>query len=125
MKTFFKANVASLVASFCDYSITVASKEWLKIDPVWSTVIGTAFGGVINFMINRYWVFDRGKASALVHGKRYFIVWAGNLLLNAAGAYILINLLGVNYMIAKLITSLTVSLAYNYPLQKGYVFKNN
>ena len=56
-------------------------------------------------------------------GKRYLVTWTGNLILNALGVYILIRLCGVNYIIAKLATSLTVAVAYNYPMQKNYVFK--
>jgi GtrA-like protein. len=40
------------------------------------------------------------------------------------GVYLLIRFAGINYMIAKVTTSVVVAVAYNYPIQKNYVFKN-
>jgi putative flippase GtrA len=31
--------------------------------------------------------------------------------------------MGVQYLIAKMITAIIVAIGYNYPLQNGYVFK--
>ncbi len=125
MKTFMKANVASLVASFCDYLITIILKEFFTTDPVLASICGTLAGGIINFFICRYWVFNAGNLSIHFQGKRYLATWAGNLLLNSVGVYLMINYAGINYLIAKVATSVTVAVAYNYPLQKKYVFKNN
>ena len=68
---------------------------------------------------------------ALVHlsielvnkGKKNFLICVGNLLTNASGVYFLIKIMGVQYLIAKIITAIIVAIDYNYPLQKGYVFK--
>lgn len=124
MKTFLRANIASLTASFCDYLVTVILKSFLQFDPVFASILGTTFGGIINFLIGRYWVFKSSDALAIHQGKRYFIAWIGNLLLNAGGVYVLIEVVGLHYMVAKVITSLTVAFGYNYPIQKNYVFKN-
>ena len=124
MKTFFKANIASLTASLCDYLLTVIFKEFLLIDAVISSMIGTIFGGIINFLIGRHWVFQSTESASFIQAKRYFIAWTGNLILNGSGVYLLTELMGVHYIIAKLATSLTVAVAYNYPIQKNYVFKN-
>jgi len=123
MKTFFKANVASLAASLCDYLVTIIFKEFLLINAVRSSIIGTIFGGVINFLIGKHWVFQSKNSPSFLQAKRYFIAWTGNLLLNASGVYLLTELMGIHYIIAKLATSLTVAVAYNYPIQKNYVFK--
>ncbi|MEO6731999.1 MAG: GtrA family protein [Ferruginibacter sp.] len=123
MKTFLKANAASLIASFCDYLGTIILKQFLQFDPVFASVSGTVFGGVVNFLIGRYWVFQSENTPVLHQGKRYLIAWTGNLILNALGVYLLIRLGGVHYIIAKVATSLTVAFAYNYPIQKNYVFK--
>ena len=125
MKTFMKANLASLSASFCDYAVTVIVRELFKVDKVISSILGTTVGGIINFLIFRHWVFNTGSKSSLYHqSRRYLITWCGNLLLNFIGVYLLINCAGINMYVAKVAISLTVALAYNYPLQKKYVFKN-
>jgi putative flippase GtrA len=125
MRTFLKANVASVIATGSDYGLTVLMKEVAGVDKLIAGVCGTVIGGIINFFICRHWVFNAGKGQVYFQGKRYFLTWAGNFLLNATGYYLLIHCTGINYILAKLITSLTVALAYNYPLQKKYVFKNS
>ncbi len=123
MKQFFKANIASLIASACDFLLAIFLKEWIASDPVLASITGTVAGGIINFIICRHWAFDVDDKAALPQGKKYFITWAGNLLLNAASVYVLIKIAGIDYRLAKLITSLLVAMAYNYPMQKNYVFK--
>ena len=125
MKQFIKANVSSLISSFCDFLITIIIKELLHADPFLASVIGTISGGIINFIIGRYWVFKVYNFNIYQQSKRYFIIWAGNLFLNALGVYVLLHYAGLNYILAKLIISVTVAVGYNYPLQKKYVFKNN
>ena len=123
MKQFLKANVATLLASFFDYLTTIALKEKLHWDAVAASITGTVAGGIINFLICRHWAFATAGSSAWRQSKRYFFTWAGNLLLNAAGVYLLIHFARMNYLLAKIITSITVAIAYNYPMQKKYVFK--
>jgi len=124
MKTFLKANLAAIIATCGDYVFTFIMVELLHTDKVLAGISGTLAGGIINFFICRHWAFNAADGKVLRQGKRYFITWAGNLMLNAVGLYLLINDAGIDYMLAKVITSLTVALAYNYPLQKRYVFKN-
>lgn len=124
MKTFLKANIASLAASFCDYLVTFILANFLGTAPVFASIIGTSIGGIVNFMIGRYWVFESADAPAFHQGKRYFITWIGNLILNALGVYVLIEFFGIRLMIAKVLTSVAVAVGFNYPIQKRYVFKN-
>ncbi|PZR24633.1 MAG: GtrA family protein [Citrobacter freundii] len=125
MKMFLKANVASLIASLIDYLITFLLVELLHVVKFYAMVTGTVCGGVINFMIGRVWVFKALDGAVRRQAWRYLVVWAGNLILNAAGYYLLEKKAGVYYMLAKLVTSLIVAVGWNYPLQKRYVFLNN
>jgi len=125
MKIFIKANMASLIASFCDYLVTIFLKQFFYFDAVIAGITGSVVGGMIHFYVCRLWVFKVNETSVSLQSKRYLIIWTGNLLMNAGGLYLLINIAGIHYIIAKLITSLTVAFGYNYPLQKLYVFKNN
>ena len=124
MKTFLKANVASLTASICDYLATFIFKHFLHFDGVDASITGTVIGGIINFLISRRWVFNDVGSPVFSQGKKYLLAWTGNLILNALGVYLLIRFAGLFYMTAKVITSLFVAIAYNYPIQKKYVFKN-
>ena len=117
--------MASLIATSCDYGLTVLLKEILKVNEFAAGVSGTIAGGIVNFFISRHWVFKSADEHVFSQGKKFFITWTGNLILNAAGYYLLVHYTNIHYMVAKLIVSLAVMLAYNYPLQKKYVFKNS
>lgn len=125
MITFLKANISSSIASFFDYLITIFLVHFFRIDVVIASTTGTVCGGIINFLIGRNWVFESKKRKVQKQAVRYGIVWAGNLLLNTGGMYILTKLLMVHFVVAKLFVSLIVGFVYNYTLQKKYVFKNN
>lgn len=125
MITFWKANMASLVASLSDFMMTVLLVQWCGMDVVMAAVAGTVTGGIINFLIGRHWVFRAGDEKAVRQLWKYALVWTGNLLLNAGGVYMLVWYAGLHYAVAKVVTSLLVAFLYNYPLQKNFVFSNN
>jgi len=124
MKVFLKANMASLAASFCDFASAFTLHQFFKVPAVTASITGTITGGVVNFIICRYWAFNTRDMPVHYQLKRYLPTWFGNLVLNSAGVYLLIKS-GLNYLVAKLFTSVIVAVAYNYPLQKKFVFKNN
>lgn len=124
MKIFLKVNAASLTASICDYLVTILMVKFLHADPLVAGVTGTFFGGTVNFFIGRHWIFKAHDSSISLQGKRYLLTWTGNLILNTYGLYVLIKILKVQYIIAKVTTSVVVAFAYNYHIQKRYVFKN-
>ena len=117
--------MASLVASSFDYMATIVLRQIFKVDAVLSSITGTVIGGIVNFYVCRWWVFRSGQTPALFQGKRYLVIWFGNLLLNAGGVFMLVNFAGWNLYYAKVITSLTVAFGYNYPMQKYYVFRTD
>ncbi|WP_276483963.1 GtrA family protein [Paraflavitalea pollutisoli] len=125
MITFLKANMSSLLASGCDFLMTVALVQWAGWHAVIAGATGTVTGGVINFCVNRRWVFGAGEERAVRQGFKYALVWAGNLLLNMGGMYVLASYAGLHYVLAKVATSLLVAFLYNYPMQKNFVFSNN
>jgi len=65
MITFLKANVASLIASLCDYLITILAVDALHFKIVAGSITGTTCGGIINFLIGRNWAFNAQKGKAL------------------------------------------------------------
>ncbi|AXY74268.1 GtrA family protein [Paraflavitalea soli] len=125
MITFLKANMASLVASGCDFLMTVLLVQWCNAPVVPAAAAGTITGGVINFLIGRHWVFQAEDDRAVRQLFKYALVWTGNLLLNTGGVFLLASCAGFHYAASKVVTSLLVAFLYNYPLQKNFVFSNN
>lgn len=124
MFTFLRANIASLLASGLDYLVTIIAVEFFSVNVVLAGILGTICGGVIHFIVGRHWVFRAGQVQVTIQAKRYLLIWIGNLLLNGTGMYVFTKL-GVNYIVTKVVTSILVGWAYNYPLQRWYVFKQD
>ena len=123
MYIFLKANISSILASLGDYCITVIAVVFFSMPVMMATITGTIGGAALNFFMGRNWVFVKRQESSYTQAGRYLQVWCGNLVLNTAGVYVLAQLAGIHYLLAKVAVSMLVAVCYNYPLQKNYVFK--
>ena len=122
MKTFARAQIASLVASLVDFWVTIILKEWMGFWYVSASAMGTIAGGITNFSMGRKWVFKSFSRQAEIQLLRYILVWMGYLLLTTSGVYLLTHYTPMTYLISKVIVSLFMAVSYNYPLQKKFVF---
>ena len=122
MWTFIKAQAASLTASLVDLVVTILLVRVLGLWYVTGSVYGIICGGITYFAICRNWVFEATQRKMSLQVFKYILVWNGNLLLNAAGLFLVTNYLGINYIISKIIVSVLVGVFYNYLLQKYFVF---
>ncbi len=127
MLTFLKAQAAAITGSAADFLIYTVIFQLTAHTPTMiamATAEGAVCGGTINFLIVRNWVFNEGQGKKHVQVMRYILVWAGSIVLNAAGMYLLIYYTTNSYAISKRIfISVLVGVFYNYFLQKRFVFK--
>lgn len=123
MIRFAKAQLTSFVASLADYFITIFCVELLGFWYLAGSSTGTILGGITNFLMGRSWVFKGGERERHIQAFRYFLVWSGYLFLMMTGVYLLTHFAHYNYLVSKLSVSLFLAIAYNYPLQKRYVFR--
>lgn len=118
-----KAQAASLAGTVVDFLVTIFCVEVLHSWVLLATVLGNVAGGITNFYLGRYFVFKAADQSREAQGLRYFLVWLGSMLLNAAGVYLFTKLLHANYVQSKVVVSLVVGIGFNYFLQAHFVFK--
>lgn len=123
MATFIKAQAASLTATAVDFGVTIILKELLGCWYLLASVLGTVSGGIVNFSMNRSWVFQAKDKKIHFQAVKYVMVWIGNLVLVSGGVFILTNYGGISYLISKIAVSVIVGVFYNYTLQKRFVFK--
>lgn len=123
MIKFAKAQIASSVASLVDYFITILFVEMLGFWYLPGSTTGTIIGGITNFSIGRHWVFKEGLKERNIQLLRYAVVWTGYLVLTTMGVYLLTHFAHFNYLISKVSISLFLAVAYNFPLQKRFVFR--
>jgi putative flippase GtrA len=123
---FLKAQVSSLVGGGVDYAIMVFFTEVFHVHYTISIAIGGIFGAVINFGINKGWTF-RAKDKPYKHGTyiqifKFSLVVINSIVLKSTGTYLITNYLKIDYKISRIIVDLIVSLAFNFTLQRRWVF---
>lgn len=122
--TFLKAQASSLSASFVDYTTMLLLVEVGAMWDIPASIIGTIAGGITNFFIGRFWVFEASEKAVKGQAFKYAMVWCGNFLLNAWGFYLMRRFAtDIDYRISKILVSITIGFSYNYFLQKRFVYR--
>ncbi|SHM78036.1 GtrA family protein [Chitinophaga sp. CF418] len=129
MMKFLKAQASSLIATGLDFLAVILLSTQAGTWYVGANMAGTFTGGAANFMINRQWVFNKEKGAIGGQALRYGITWVGNMLLNAAGVWLILHFTGWYSLIervamVKMIVSLLIGFTYSYIMQKRFVFKD-
>lgn len=132
VKEFSKAQVSSLLSTFCDF-VATAGVFSLTHHVVASTALGAFTGGAVNCSINYCWTFKgtcRTKKGVLC---RYVAVWLGSVMFNTAGTEWGVKLVRCSglwtdqnlglVMMVKAIVAVVVAVAWNFTTQKYYVYK--
>ena len=141
--TFIRSSISSQIASWIDMGTSFVFYAWVLValDPFYrsnlSVAIGAIIGGIVNCCINYRFTFHAKGQSVRSVAVKYAMVWIGSLLLNMYGTTGLGALLtswkwltesagftadGI-FATARLTTSLVVSLAWNFLLQRSFVYR--
>jgi putative flippase GtrA len=115
-------HLTSVLSTVVDYAIMVGCVELLHVRPVPATVLGALAGATTNFTVNRHYTYQATSTAVAGHLWRYAVVSVTSLALNAAGEALFNGVLGLHYLVARVITSVVVSNAWNYPMQRFFVF---
>ena len=119
---FSLAVLSSLIATGADFGFVNALVEAGGFKPVYATFLGCALGGLINFLLNKYMAFRGGTGTALTQGWRYVVVSGTSAVLNAGGVGLLLMVPDLHYRIAWIVVRIAIYSAWNYPLQRNFVF---
>ncbi len=123
VKLLGKHQLASIVATVFDYSVMITMVSIVGLSAVQGTVIGASTGAITNFTMGRHFTFraaNRGARGQLI---RYALVSAASLGWNALGEHLLAVVLGIHYVLARLITGTLVGFIWNFPMQRYFVFR--
>jgi putative flippase GtrA len=100
----------------------VALVELAGLRPVGATAVGAFCGALTNFTLGRIFTYRVTDAPVIGQTFRYALVSGAGLGLNTAGEFLFNSVLGLQYLGARVITSIIVSTGWNYPLQRFFVF---
>jgi len=121
--TFIKAQASAMGSSVVDFAVLTVMVEFFKVPAFTAGILGLVSGGVANFIINLNWVFRKQGDKTGQRALRYFLVWAGNFLLNAAGYKWMLSIFPHHYFTSRVSVAIFVGIFYNYVLQRWFVFK--
>jgi putative flippase GtrA len=119
--------IGALITTAVDFAAMIATVQLLHARPVVGTVVGAATGAVTNFTIGRYWIFDRRdtlNGHAHLQAARYVFVSASSLGWNALGVWLLAERGGLQYVLARTMVAVVVSLLWNFPMHRHFVFRS-
>lgn len=122
MGPLFRHQVGAVAATVVDYTVMIALVSGLGAAPALGTAVGAASGGVLNFVLGRRWIFRSTSAAAGRQAGRYAMVSFGSLVLNTCGVQALAGVLQYPYVAARLAVSFCVSVLWNFPMQRSFVF---
>jgi len=126
--TFLQAQVSAFLGGITDYGLMILFTEVFKLHFTFSILISGTIGAIINFSINRFWVFkNQSGYSSHINSQlfKFALVVLGSISLKSLGTLMLQKVFQIDYRIGRLITDLFVSYGFNYPLIKNWVFKVN
>jgi len=128
ISTFLKAQVAAFLGGVTDYVLMILLTEVFKMHFTFSILISGTVGAIINFSINRLWVFkNQCGCSNQINSQlfKFALVVLGSISLKSFGTLILQKTFQIDYRIGRLMTDSFVSYGFNYPLIKYWVFRAN
>jgi putative flippase GtrA len=121
-RTLGRHQIGALAATAIDFGSMIACVEGLGMSPAGATALGATLGGVTNFALSRSWIFRRHSGSASGQALRYALVSAAGAAWNALGEHLVADRAHVQYVVARAIVAIAVSLLWNFPMQREFVF---
>lgn len=123
LRILIRHQIGALLASALDLGVMTACVELASLRPSYATAVGAVCGAIANFLFSRHVVFEAQSGSRAAQAVRYVLVSVTSLLLNAFGVWAIAERAGAPYFPARLGVSIAVSLAWNYPMHRWFVFR--
>lgn len=133
--TFLRSSVAAQLASWLDMGTSILLVA-LGVSSWIATPVGAVLGGVVNCCINYKFTFKASDVSPKAVAVKYLLIWIGSVLFNTVGTALLaraldrwhlLEMMGFtntgSFATARVIVSLVVSLAWNFLMQKHFVYR--
>ena len=80
-------------------------------------------GAVTYFLLGRAWIFRRQSGHWAAQAARYALVSAASAGLNTLGEHLVHDVARLQYLLARGLVALVVSLVWNFPMQRRFVFR--
>ena len=122
-RTLGRHQLGAVAATLVDFATMIALVEGARLSPEAATPVGAVVGAVTNFALGRAWIFPRHTGHWTAQASRYALVSAASAGWNTLGEQVLHGMAHVQYVAARAIVSFLVSLLWNFPMQRAFVFR--
>lgn len=106
-----------------DFIVLIFLTEILQFWYVFSAFLAALIGGITSFALGRSWAFMQKNDKLSSQAIKYLFVWGVSILLNTISLYLIVEYTGIQYIISKIIVSLTVGVGFNFLMHKNFTFK--
>lgn len=120
---FSQHQISAAAATAVDFAVMIVCKSVLGMTPAQGTVIGSIFGAVVSFTLGRRWVFQSVAGDIRGQALRYALVSTLSAIFNAVGEKWIVQG-GLNYILGRVLMSVVVGMAWNFPMHRYFVFRD-
>lgn len=125
-KQFLKFAMSSIIGFIVDFALymvlVMAFPEDMAMKIVVANIIARMVSAIVNFTINRFFVFKLKKGKGYKYAFRYFGLAIVNMALNTAILALLVDILGWNQYATKLVVEFILFIV-SYIIQKIFIAK--
>src|SRR5688572_9167946 len=109
-------------STLCQYIVLALLVELADVRAAVASCIGYGAGAAVNYAMNRLWTFKTNLSHA-ENLPRFLVMITIGFLLSYALMHLLVDVAGINYLLAQLLTTGIVMLS-NYLLSAAWVFRS-
>ncbi|KAF5032079.1 GtrA-like protein [anaerobic digester metagenome] len=120
--SFIRYNIVAGLATATDFLILVLFTELFKFWYLCSAVTGAVSGGVVSFIFERNWAFNKRHGNIYKQTLKYSAVWIGSILLNTIGLYLQVEYLHLHYILSKIIVAVLIGVGFNFFTHRYFIF---
>ena len=122
-KQFIKYFITGVTAFLLDIASLFVLKEYCGLSAVVAVMLNQVFILATIFIVNKYWSFE-SKNSKTDEARRYFVVAAINYVFSITWIYLMADILGVYYLLARFL-NISLAVTWNFFLYKNWVYKQS
>ncbi|MCH5214710.1 MAG: GtrA family protein [Muribaculaceae bacterium] len=129
--------MSSQICAWFDFIVSFVMFAWVGLKPIYSTAIGALSGGIANCIVNYKFTYHSSDCPWKAVIVKFTMIWLGSMLLNSFGTELLyyvltrwnfLERLGFRpdgyFTLARLLVSAVVSIAWNFQMQRTFVYRN-
>jgi putative flippase GtrA len=124
LRLLIRSSIASLISLAIEL-LLVQVFDFFQVEPLASFIIVQILGTIMTFAGNKYWAFEaKDTGKTVTEGSRALLVFGGSFVFNTALSSFGSYWLHIPPVLAFLASQALVWLAWNYPMNRWWVFRH-